>query len=193
MKKIISNISEIAKYLVVGIYLFGLSVAIPYENYQYIKMYGFIEWASGGEFGPTLRAFLWPIKIAYLKYRSMHILNDSERIAAIQAQESFTSYMRASQLFADKNKSKLEASTAALWELNNAKSKIYNIDCLKLKKLHPELPWRIEHEYKPILETSIQLMNSNIQGGHLIPPDGAFDREWSWQTYLKKNVDSIFR
>jgi len=47
--------------VLLGVYVVGVFVTIPYCNWQYAREHGFLHWLFFGQVVPTARGFFWPL------------------------------------------------------------------------------------------------------------------------------------
>jgi hypothetical protein len=64
MKRLLAMTARAAATAIIGAYLLGVMLSIPYYNWRYARDHGFLSWLFLGEIVPTIEAPLWPYFVA---------------------------------------------------------------------------------------------------------------------------------
>lgn len=189
--------------VLIGIYVVGMMISVPYLNWQYAKQNGFVKWILLGEIVPTLQSAIWPYYIfehflrgegrqqsannrdLFKNWSSEDRANSRHFILSIQSDlESIrlSNERKSPQLTSDALREMIQLKKTALSEAQTVNDSV-------LDKIHPDLRQNFRDLYQKGIE--LRFMNLEQSGGNKLAESQGLLLHNKWSDWFNDNRDRI--
>lgn len=189
--------------VLIGIYVVGMMISVPYLNWQYAKQNGFVKWILLGEIVPTLQSAIWPYYVfehffsdegrqqsasnrnLFKNWSPEDHANSRHFILSIQSDlESIrlSNERKSPQLTPDALREMIQLKKTALREAQTVNDSV-------LDKMHPDLRQNFRDLYQKGLE--LRLMNLEQSGGNKLAESQGLILHNKWSDWFNDNRDRI--